>query len=104
MAKAEKVYGPQGQDHGHVWIYCPACKTHHVFDSRWTFNGDFEKPTFSPSMLIKTGPYPTVDKSNPMAGKTKFCHSFVRNGQIEYLNDCTHDLAGQTIELPDIED
>ena len=29
------------------------------------------------------------------------CHSFVREGRIEFLSDCTHALAGQTVELPD---
>lgn len=27
------------------------------------------------------------------------CHSFVRNGKIEFLSDCTHELAGKTVEL-----
>lgn len=27
------------------------------------------------------------------------CHSFVRDGRIEFLSDCTHALAGQTVEL-----
>ena len=30
------------------------------------------------------------------------CHSFVTDGKIQYLNDCTHEYAGQTIELEDI--
>jgi hypothetical protein len=29
------------------------------------------------------------------------CHSFVTNGKIQFLADCTHKLAGQTVELPD---
>lgn len=29
------------------------------------------------------------------------CHSFVRAGKIEFLGDCTHALAGQTVALPD---
>ena len=29
----------------------------------------------------------------------KVCHSFVRDGRIEFLSDCTHELAGQTVEL-----
>lgn len=41
------------------------------------------------------------DKIEP---KPKVCHSFVRNGKIEYLNDCTHELAGQTVELLDEHD
>ena len=29
------------------------------------------------------------------------CHSFVVNGQIQFLPDCTHALAGQTVPIPD---
>ena len=28
------------------------------------------------------------------------CHSFVNNGRIQFLLDCTHHLAGQTVNLP----
>lgn len=31
------------------------------------------------------------------------CHSFVRDGKIEFLGDCTHEMAGTTIELPDVD-
>ena len=27
------------------------------------------------------------------------CHSFVTDGKIQFLGDCTHELAGQTVEL-----
>ena len=90
MAKAEDIKTPDGKVGG-VMIYCPGCKTHHVFDERWTFNGDYENPTFSPSMLC-----------NANCQRTR-CHSFVRNGKIEFLSDCAHELAGQTMDLPDIE-
>lgn len=30
------------------------------------------------------------------------CHSFVTAGRIEFLPDCTHALAGQTVDLPEI--
>ncbi len=36
-------------------------------------------------------------------GQSPLCHSFVRDGRIEFLGDCTHKLAGQTIELPEVE-
>lgn len=79
-------------------IWCPACKEEHPFDKkRWEFNGDFDKPTFSPSMLIRIGPMP---EDHPDAGKIHVCHSFVKEGNIQYLGDCTHAMAGQTIELP----
>jgi len=32
------------------------------------------------------------------------CHSFVRDGRIEFLSDCTHALKGQTVDLPDLPD
>jgi hypothetical protein len=32
------------------------------------------------------------------------CHSFVTDGKIEFLNDSTHKLAGQTVPLPDMPD
>lgn len=57
----------------------------------WGFNGDEEKPTFSPSVLARW---------NEGEGKTpKVCHSFVRDGEIEYLTDCTHHLAGKKVKL-----
>ena len=30
------------------------------------------------------------------------CHSFVREGKIEFLGDCTHALKGQTVDLNDV--
>jgi hypothetical protein len=34
----------------------------------------------------------------------RVCHSFVTDGKIQFLGDCTHALAGQTVELPEQED
>jgi hypothetical protein len=28
------------------------------------------------------------------------CHSFVSEGVIQFLDDCTHSLVGQSVELP----
>jgi len=30
------------------------------------------------------------------------CHSFIRDGKIQFLGDCTHALAGQTVDLPEL--
>jgi hypothetical protein len=35
--------------------------------------------------------------SNP-AESTR-CHIFVRDGKIQFLNDCTHELAGKTVPM-----
>jgi hypothetical protein len=69
---------------------CPGCGYGHPFDlKRWEWNGRMDKPTFSPSLLILP--------------PGKRCHSFVRDGQIQFLNDSAHALAGKTVELPEVE-
>lgn len=86
------------------WMFeCPGCGIGHAPYTKnypggpvWSFNGDVEKPTFHPSVLVKWD-----FSGEGMA--TKVCHSFVREGLIEFLGDCTHALAGQTVELPEIE-
>lgn len=30
------------------------------------------------------------------------CHSFVTDGKIQFLSDCSHAKAGMTIDLPEI--
>lgn len=87
------------QKDGTGWLmHCPACKSTHHFDGRWTFNGDVEKPTFRPSMRVSCGPYPEYSKR---AGQNDECHFYVTDGQIEYLADSNHDLTGQTVPVPD---
>ena len=90
MAKMEEVLTPQG-NHGGYIIYCQGCRGYHSFDDRWTFNGNFEKPTFAPSML--------VNQRRPEA----ICHSFVTDGKIQFLSDCFHEFAGQTLDLEEID-
>jgi len=31
----------------------------------------------------------------------RVCYSFVTAGRIQFLSDCTHILAGKTVDLPD---
>jgi hypothetical protein len=76
-------------------VYCPACKMPHVFDKRWTFNGDFEKPTFRASMLVR---YSYGELKTPTV-----CHSYVTDGRWEYLSDCTHAMKGMTVDVPDFD-
>lgn len=76
-------------------FHCPGCDSPHVITDSWQCNGDVESPTISPSILVKGALRPFE-----LYGT---CHSFVTDGRIEFLSDCTHHLAGQTVELPDIE-
>lgn len=62
---------------------------------RWSWNNNPDKPTFSPSVLVRyEGTDAGIDGAPPSV-----CHSFVVDGQIQYLGDCTHPLAGQTVPL-----
>ncbi len=87
-------------------IFCPGCNTGHLFSTLpdrkpcWTFNGDQDRPTFSPSMLVRVND--PSHKNYQKHAASSVCHSFVRNGKIEFLNDCTHPLKGQTVDLPDV--
>lgn len=67
-------------------FFCPGCECAHGFNSSWSWNEDFENPTVSPSIL---------------AIGSKRCHSFIKNGKIQFLNDCEHELKNKTIELPE---
>lgn len=87
--------------------WCPGCGYAHVIHHgpgegpRWNWDGNADAPTFSPSVLVKTGR--AVDPSFvPEEGDPpEICHSFVRGGKIEFLSDCCHSLAGQTVPLPE---
>lgn len=81
-------------------FYCPGCETTHAVNSNpngpsWAYNGDAASPTFRPSILI-TVRWSADDPTE----KDEVCHSFVTAGRIQFLNDCTHALAGQTVDIP----
>jgi len=82
---------------------CPGCeRTHYIqhgsdIGPNWDFNGNHEKPTFTPSVLVT---YEGADAGRDGAPPA-VCHSFVTDGRIQFLGDCTHALTGQTVDLPD---
>lgn len=87
MAKFRKI-----QNNGCAF-HCPGCDMIHIVDSRWEFNGDLDNPTISPSLLVR---YPT-------SGRVDICHSFILDGKIQFLSDCSHGMKGKTEEIPDFE-
>jgi hypothetical protein len=70
--------------------------------AQWSFNRNGDTPTFSPSIMVTWDFYPGGVEAGQAVKKV--CHSFIREGRIEYLGDCTHELAGQTVDMPDWED
>lgn len=109
---------------GRVAFWCPGCGEAHQIKvgagdpPRWAFDGNVESPTFSPSILVRGVRLDMndealdrvlreyrlpADRERVLADNriNTVCHSFVRSGRIEFLRDCTHGLAGQTVDLPE---
>ena len=92
----------------HLSAFCPACDFEHSFrvdleghgewekqdapNAAWEFNGDYDCPTFSPSMGANLR---QQQEHHPL------CHSFLEDGHWRYLKDCTHAMAGQTVPIGD---
>ncbi|CAG0967232.1 hypothetical protein MTYP_01060 [Methylophilaceae bacterium] len=89
-------------------FHCPGCKRGHgvpVDGSRgWVWNQNLEKPTLSPSILVTYPANPNAAEEFKEWRTKRICHSFVTDGRIQFLSDCTHELAGQTVDLPDWDD
>ena len=87
--------------------WCPGCNEAHGIRIAggtpiWSFNGDYEKPTFSPSILcFTTETTDDDDKPLPTPIRRTLCHYFIRDGRIEFCGDSPHALAGQIVDLPD---
>lgn len=79
----------------YVRFHCPGCDTVHSCKG-WVWNGSEELPTLNPSVLNE---YNGSDAGGE--GPPARCHSFVRDGRIEFLTDSTHTLAGSTADLPE---
>jgi hypothetical protein len=84
------------------YYWCPGCDALHGIAIRpdvqsngasWTFTGTLDRPTYEPSQLFAL-------KGPPR----KVCHTFIRNGLIEFLTDSTHAMAGRTVPLPPLPD
>ena len=79
---------------------CPGCGFEHSFavgssehdQGRpvWEFDGNYETPTFNPSMLSNRN---RDDEHKPI------CHSWLHDGIWQFLGDCTHEMAGQHVPM-----
>ena len=98
MRKVSTVKDRPGEFH----FWCPGCEMMHVVYTDkttkgpcWVFNGNMEFPTFNPSIRVQWHKNGVGDQ---------LCHSFVKDGKIQFLGDCTHSLKGQTVKIPNWDD
>lgn len=84
-------------------FWCPGCEDVHPYRVArggsegpefpvWTFNGDLERPTFTPSLLVNG------------SGHGKRCHLFLTDGVLNFCADSAHALAGKSTPCPDWDD
>lgn len=55
----------------------------------WSWNGDTERPTLKPSILTWTDDHR--------------CHTWINDGQVIFLPDCSHEFAGKTMDLLEVD-
>lgn len=97
---------------GLIRFHCPGCGLTHAIsvnsdDSpHWGWNGSEDAPTFTPSILWQWEHWvppakPGGPKVENQTRVSDVCHSFITDGMIRFLSDCTHPLAGHVVELPE---
>lgn len=101
--RAKPVTNGDGSPYG-LRFDCPGCGEPHVVPTTggkaWGWNGSYAIPTLTPSIIVR---YRASDPDDPAAVvQESVCHSFVTDGRIQFLGDCTHKLAGQTVDLPEV--
>lgn len=86
--------------HGFSW-WCPGCEEAHPLPYKrgWTWDGNLEAPTFSPSFKHDWAPNGFVKSDGRVI---QCCHYIITAGQVAYCGDSTHALAGKTIPMPDL--
>src|SRR6266852_5021326 len=100
---------------GEYAFHCPGCESAHAVTvegtrdgslAKWGWNGSMDAPTFSPSLLIRSGhyipdrnseqqcwcTYNAAHPNDPAPFVCSVCHSFVADGRIQFLSDSTHKL------------
>ena len=77
--------------------WCPGCQEIHQLpwpDRGWTFDGNADRPTFTPSFKHQWFRKPVATLET--------CHYVLTAGVLHFQSDCTHILAGQVVPLPEL--
>lgn len=97
-----------GSRDGFIQHWCPGCNTRHeiaighanTVGAVWSITWTGEKATVHPSVKVSTNiPRNQHEINNPVTYTQ--CHYFIKDGMLQFLGDCIHPLAGQTVEIPD---
>lgn len=77
----------RGETRSMFLFWCPGCGCGHIYETpRWTFNGNYDAPTFRPSLRMFT-PSATT------------CHLHITDGKLEFCGDCPHEYNGKVVQM-----
>ena len=97
-----KIYIHEKTASQRLVFFCPACETSHsviiqkgqgVSGQVWEWNGSSEEPTLTQPVII------TVDDSSGVGSSV--CRSTITEGLIKFAPECTHQMSGQLVPLPE---
>lgn len=78
---------------------CPGCGSIHYLNvnspddkPKWDFFGSLEEPSFYPSLLSYT------------PNDIYRCHSFITQGKMRFLDDCSHTNKNALLDMPEIDE
>ncbi len=80
-----------------ILVWCPGCESLKSLPIKgsgnmpgpsWGFDGNLTAPTLAPSIMTRY-----------VRGPEHICHSFLRAGVWDFLDDCTHSLKGQKVPV-----
>ena len=75
----------------------------------WTWNGSVDAPTLRPSVLTQGVHKMTAEEHKILMAGGKIeqrpyrCHTWVTHGQAYFLDDCSHALQGQVVDMLELE-
>ena len=103
MAALGKFLRTGVDGNGDKWVghWCPGCNCAHIFyinrDKKpcWTFDGNIEQPTFSPSMRS----FEPGDEAEKRPERT-LCHYILTAGIINFLPDSSNHALRGNVPLP----
>jgi hypothetical protein len=94
---------------GRYFHWCPACEEMHQLPDRWTFDGNVDRPTFTPSfkhggkrVVVEqgrwTGEWHRGPDGKPLDGN---CHYIITAGMIHFCSDSWHGRS-DVVPMPEI--
>ena len=121
-SKLRKWINESNGDEG-LTYWCQGCESTHGVKTKgqgaWSWNQDVRNPVFGPSVLYQSHMWtPPVTAQNieqwrltpwQQTQVNHVCHTFIgcngaQPGEVIFLGDCTHSLAGTVHPFPDLPD